>query len=312
MCKNIFVLFAILFLYSTELTAQNDYTQKIAKEIQNGNKDQALIYIDEAIKLYPDNISFLDIKAVMLYETGKIDESLDAYFKLLNIDSTLFNPYIMIGYIFENKKKNYDKAINYYVKSLPYATDDSLMGISFYTLGRINYNLNKMDYSYTYLKKAAEYDSLNLEVLITLGAVCDELKKEEEAFIHLNKVLRLNPNNVKAYNNIGFIYLDKGDFKMAIKYFDKIIALKNNEAFAFNNRAFCNLKLGNLKKALADVNTSIELDPENAYAYRNRGLIFIEMDEEKKACINFSTAIEKGFSLNYGEEVEQLKIKYCK
>ena len=116
-----------------------------------------------------------------------------------------------------------------------------------------------------------------------------------------------------AYNNIAyFIKIDSKDYKGAIELFDKSLALKPDFAFGYSNRGFCKLQLGDIVGATKDLNKSINLDPNNSYALKNFALIKIKEKKIKEACSYLQQANEKGYSIEYDEDVNDLLKANCK
>ena len=103
----------------------------------------------------------------------------------------------------------------------------------------------------------------------------------------------------------------KGKNKEALPYFDKAVQIDPTDPLCYSNRAYSKYKLGAHLAALADINLSIKLYPTNSYAFRNRALIYQALKEDKKACEDIDQALALGFTKMYGEEVEELKKKYC-
>jgi len=116
-----------------------------------------------------------------------------------------------------------------------------------------------------------------------------------------------------AYNNTAyFVKIDMKDYKGAIELFDKSIQLKPDFAYAYSNKAFCKLQLGDIAGASKDIQKSLELDPNNSYAYKNYALIKLKQNKNSDACAYLKTANEKGYSLQYDEEVNELLKANCK
>ena len=60
-----------------------------------------------------------------------------------------------------------------------------------------------------------------------------------------------------------------------------------------------------------DINRSLKLYPQNSYALRNRALVYLAMNNKIKACEDLHESLKQGFTLMYGDEVENLAKENC-
>lgn len=80
--------------------------QLINYYISTGNSEDAITYIDFAIKEKPDNVSLYTAKGATYEKLGKQEEAIDVYKKSIIIDSTQFTPYYNLGVIYFNRGVN--------------------------------------------------------------------------------------------------------------------------------------------------------------------------------------------------------------
>ncbi|WP_338760766.1 tetratricopeptide repeat protein [Bernardetia sp. ABR2-2B] len=254
--------------------------------------------------------SYID-KANEKIEKKEYKEALDILSFAISEMPDSMNLYSMRGSLFQAFKL-YDKAILDY--SLGIEKAYNLKNKAFFLSNRGEMKVYIMDYegAYNDFIQAIETDSTNLDALNNLAAVCDEVNKPNETLKYLNQVIKVDSNYVPAYVNIGFKYQVMGKYQESIKFFDKAIKLAPNKPLGYSNRSYSKFKIGDIKEALEDVNYSIELFPTNSYAYKIRALILIEKNKLKKACADLKIAKELGYANQYGNEVAELKAKYCK
>ena len=165
--------------------------------------------------------------------------------------------------------------------------------------------------AYDDLIQAYRWDTTNVAVLVNLGSACDELGKSDESVMYLMKAIEQDSTCYLAYINLGFHYQTKGEHQLAIDFFDKSLSIEENDPVSLNNRSYSKLQLGDVDGAMEDVSASLKGYPENSYAYRNRALIYLRMNKKNKACADLETAVEKGFTEEYGNEVEKLLKEHC-
>ncbi|MBK9175819.1 MAG: tetratricopeptide repeat protein [Flavobacteriales bacterium] len=143
------------------------------------------------------------------------------------------------------------------------------------------------------------------------AAVLDDLGRPDEAKTIYLKLHAQKPEEVVILNNLGFLASNQGDHAEAMRWFDKARKLTPDDAVVLNNLAYAQLRIGSVDEALRNVQRSIKLYPANSYAHRNLGLVWQAKKEKGKACDAFEEAISRGFTAQYGPEVEQLRREYC-
>lgn len=134
--------------------------------LENEKNEEALLYLDEAIKNDPNNASFYYAKGVLYSKTGKFEESVSYYNQSLEKDPNNFNTLYNLGVLYYNKgvdktnesndikdMKMYDiakaEANSYFENSLPFMeraavvnpTDKEVLT----SLKGLYYRFNKMD-----------------------------------------------------------------------------------------------------------------------------------------------------------------------
>jgi tetratricopeptide (TPR) repeat protein len=284
------------------------------KAIEYKNKKDfpaALVKIDAALKIDSSNYDYLTAKAECLLELKRYQESFDLLTKTIGLYPKKSLPYNNRGHLLITIQE-FDYAIADFTSALAIAESDTIKNMLM--VNRAAAKLNKRDFegAYTDLKWSYDFDSTNIATLIDLAAICDEVGRGNETLPYLFRVIQLDSTSFPAYGNIGFKYQEMGDYKKAITYYNKVLELKPDEPLGYSNRSYNKYKLGDLKGAYADINRSIALYPANSYAYRIRALIAIEDKKTANACADIQKALDLGFTKMYGDEMENLKKKYCK
>jgi tetratricopeptide (TPR) repeat protein len=297
-------------VYCFAQSAEDYYKQ--ADELSKNDKcDEAMRMINKALLLDSMNAEYYNLKAGCLQELKRYKESFAVYTK--GIEK---NP--KESFLYNNRGNllltiaEFDYAVRDFSRAIDLATNDSVRRYSY--TNRAAAKLSKRDFisGYNDLMTAYHMDSTDVATLINLGSVCDEIGKGDETLKYLLKAVELDPKAIGAYGNIGFKYQELGQYEKAIEYFNKILEMDPKEPLAFSNRSYNRYKLGDIKGAMEDINKSILIYADNSYAYRIRALIYIEMKDYDKACADLNKALDKGFTVTYGDEVNQLIKKYCK
>jgi len=202
------------------------------------------IEIDKIISLFKEN-NFLDAKklcekvennflndtnfyvlyGVILFQLGKITESIEKFDKSILIDPKNSDAFYNRGNAF-SKIQDFEKAISSFDNSI---------------------NLDKN----------------NPEAYNNKGSVFLELNNFDEALNNFNKALEINPNNHSAKKNKAYLFEKKGDYKKSIhelseilkfdkKNFEIILRLANNYFF-----------LGQYDEALKKYNLAYEINKQH-------------------------------------------------
>lgn len=272
----------------SEAEADMDMALKISPEFlkafENKNKiffdsrqfDKIIVNSNKALELNPRDTQFLDWMSQAYIEKHEYDNALLFTDSILNISPDDISALRLKGVIYHRQKK-YDEAIK---------TESLILS-------------NKPNDPGALLNRSINYA---------------ELKEYQKAEDDNNFAAKVDTSlQYVAYNNTAyFIKISTKDYKGAIELFDKSISLKPDFAYAYSNRGFCKLQLGDLSGANKDILKSLELDPNNSYAYKNLALLRLKQNKTSEACANLKKANDKGYSIEYDEEVNELIKANCK
>ncbi|OHX66029.1 tetratricopeptide repeat protein [Flammeovirga pacifica] len=289
------------------------FSQVGYKEYYGISKEKAEYLID-SLSQYEhttkeEKIEFGFNKSYLYKHSKQLDKAINEISELILFYPKDYDLYdLRSNYYQDNGQHN--KAVQDLSIALLYAPDTAFLNL--YVNRASAYSAQqKFQKAYDDLQKAIKIDSTDTGVLNNLGAISDELGRPEEAFIYFNKIIKLEPDFMPGYLNLGFKYQLIGEHEMAIEMFDKVIESDQYLGLSFNNRSYSKLKLGDIKGAFDDVSVSLYVDDSNSYAYRNLALIYIEMKDFDSACKAIEESINKGFIQRYGNEIIDLKNKYC-
>jgi tetratricopeptide (TPR) repeat protein len=162
------------------------------------------------------------------------------------------------------------------------------------------------------IDKGLELDPGNWGLLTNKAAHLDEMGRADEAKTIYLQLHVMRPDELAILNNLGFLTSRQGEQGEALEWFAKAQRVAPDDAVVLNNLGYAQLMNGRTDEALRNVQRSIKLNAANSYAYRNLGLIWKEKGERDKACTAFEQALTKGFSAQYGPEVENWRKEYCR
>ena len=158
--------------------------------IDNGNYDEAFLYLNRALKMDPQKAYLRMNLANVLFLQSKPDEAISKYREILQTDT-------------KNADVNYNLA---YVMS---------------TQGRL-------DKAVLLYKETLKIDPEYAKAHYNLGDIYLDQGKITEAFMHYAETIKIKPDYVQAYNKIGLIMFKQGKFNKARVFFSKAIQIDPN------------------------------------------------------------------------------------
>ena len=90
-----------------------------------------------------------------------------------------------------------------------------------------------------------------------------------------------------------------------------MLIFDDKDPIFLNNYGFNKHKMGFSDEGIRFIQASLQIKPDNSYAYRNLAMINIDNGELETACDNLKKAKELNFYTKYGNEVNELSVKYC-
>ena len=168
-----------------------------------GDYSEALVYINNAIKLKPENCH------ILYNDRGFIQQSLNLY----------------------------DHALKSYKESIKIKSDFSL---AYLNMGNVYNSLDDHDNAEKAYKKAIKISPNFLQAYSNLGILYESLHKLNQAEKTFKLILSIDPNYIAAYNDIANIYRAQGHFDKAENYYNKVLAI--NPKVASTHRMLVHLK----------------------------------------------------------------------
>jgi superkiller protein 3 len=166
--------------------------------LYSDDPSKALEIVDKYLKNNPEDIYYMNTKALLLNRLGKYNEAIELYDKVLKTAPTYIDP-------LNNK------------------------AIALANLGRYQEAIELFD-------KAIAKDPNNVDALNNKGAALDSLGRYQEAIEYYDKVLAIDPNDTYALNNKGAALDSLGRYQEAIEYYDKALGTKPIEDIQYSNK----------------------------------------------------------------------------
>ncbi len=232
-------------------------------------------------------------KALKFHQTGKLDDALALYKKVLKEQPENVDTLYLLGAL-NRQTGNLDEALVLLKKSLVLKPDNAIahndLGSALHALGRFSEAI----ISY---KQATILMPLNAELHNNLGAALQELEKFDEAILSCRHAIALDPKLAKAHNNLGIALTKQHKLDDAMKCFNRAIALKTDYAEAYYNLGHTLHKSDRFDEAIEAYKRAISIKPHYAKAYYNLGnsLKVLNRVSEAVTCYKQSIAIKPDY-----------------
>jgi tetratricopeptide (TPR) repeat protein len=287
---------------------------------------------------YAQGINQFD-KGVGLFNDEDYSKALTAFKKYQKKNDGLTVKFYIASCYFKMEDFNISK--DRFIEIINLYKDVEEIGWSMVNLGTCYRELNQIDSATYHYKKAGELYPLcgSFFNLAQLYYSLDEFAKAKEQY---NIALKYDSTNALYYIKRQEINFILNDYKSALedmllaREYDSKFYSAINEAFChsmmenyaradsvfmlvfndkdplfLNNFGFNKHKMGNTEEGLNLIQKSLKISPNNSYAYRNLAMIYIDQNDTVSACEHLLKAKELKFYTNYGNEVNELIIKFC-
>ena len=246
--------------------------------IQNEAPEIALDSYRKVLKANPYNRDILAKIATVIqtYFKENIDEAIDCYTRLLEIEPQNSHAYYELGHLYLDKNEKMNAA-NAFKLALKYDSNNAFIHNSLaYSLIQLGLN----DEAIEHYKEAINLNPDNEWTAIVaqaLGTVYMEIKHNPEAAIAMYQTgLVLNPKSADIYISMGDVFAQTGDNDLAIKHYCDAIKVDEN---SFDGYTKCAMALWNndyLEEAIIAYNKALKINPDSAIVYNNLGVIYLD------------------------------------
>lgn len=277
-----------------------------SERYENNRRDEALIYLDEALNKYGECSSTFDtsdgfrLRGDIYRITGQFDLAIKNYNCSIQQDESEPRSFQGRGNTFAYKqlsadaKKDYDNAILLYTKQLEVNPNDydSWRNRGFTYIATQEYAKAIDDF-----QKALDLRPESGAAYRDLGYSYRLSKRFDEAVNTLLKAVSICTQDWDAYTNLGLAYLErddssKRDLDSAYRAFSKAIESYSDYAPARKSRGFLLIRMNRAQLAVDDFQKLIETNPNDPVAYRDLGYALRLSGQFDSSITQLSIALE--------------------
>jgi tetratricopeptide (TPR) repeat protein len=274
--------------------------------LDKSDYDRAIADFDQAIKLDPEFVEFLNDRGLGFYKMGQYDRAIadfDQALKLRRSFITLSNR----GLAYQAKGE-YERAIQDYDDAITivpsYADALNNRGDAYRSKGELDRAIADYDraialrpgHAGAIASRRLAYQSkgqtgANLESVSPLKAAGDPTDSRPTGRATAPLPAWPSQDAFSLYNQ-GRTFLSQKDYDRAIAQFDEAIKLDPKYILAFNARGLAYAGKSRHDDAIADYDRAIALDPDYAAGYLNRANAYRSKGRDDRAIVDFDRAIE--------------------
>lgn len=263
--------------------------------IRRNKMDSAVDCYKKALEANPNNRDVL-IKLATVTQTyfpENIDDTIDYYNKLLEIEENTAQIYYELGHLYLKKM---DKVHSIVAFKLALEKDCEN---PFYnnSLAYAYVQAELFDEAIEHYQKAIklnpdkEWTSI---VCQALGSIYHQIKGNSEAAIaSFQAGAILDPQNSEIYLSLGDVYMAENDLDNAIRAYCDSINIDSSDYRAYAKTGIALWEKDYLEEAIVAYHRAIELNPEYEIAHNNLGVIYLDgIGTPDEALSYFKTAVE--------------------
>ncbi len=246
--------------------------------IEDGDYEQAIFALDQALQTDPNLVEALYFKAEALRLSGNISEAIKSYDETLKLDWEYAAPYLGRGRALlerndEIAEQDLDRAIEY----------DPLFVEAYEELGAFYERMTYWQRMETTMEEALSVGARSPQVLIYLSNAELLLNKYQKALVYALEGSADDPTLLEGYLAVGRAFvalgidtLDNSYYPRAIWPLQTYVAYRSDDPRGWASLGRALLGAGQQEEALQVLNIAIELNDRNAPAYLARGILYTE------------------------------------
>lgn len=307
---SVLVISALLWtniVKASELTS--DYFDIATNYYNSNNCTKAIEYLDFILALEPDNAAAKTLKdkispsqprqenskpvedvsrpnTVQASENVVIIQTPQVNVEKIIYDSDYYNK---IGQEFYCKKE-YDKAIEYFYKSITINKNNAQ---AYNNLAMSYWLKNSPAMAIKYFKKANLVNKNYTQPLVNLASLYEHLGDKKSQAYYLERAIKLNPSDYLAYYLLGNYYRNSGKYPAAIENYKEVVKINPKFTQVYLNLAICFFETEDFNYTLLALNQYREFCPNSDFAFSlaaKASLALCHYDDAK-------TYIEKAISI---------------
>jgi tetratricopeptide (TPR) repeat protein len=273
----------------SQLNDIDSLLQDIDNVIASSMYEEALIRINKALEIYPNNLDIKANKGRTLILLGEYDEGAKLLDDNMQKDPTNLRTLEYMQIIFGDLLKDYDNALKYINRALEVSPNNSLF---LNKKGLMLYHQGKYQEAIYWYDKALEVEPKSENVLNNKGLALQDLGKYQEAIYWYDKALEINPKYSTTLGNKGILLVTVGNYKEAMEFADKALEVEPDNLEFLNLNALICQTIGEYEKVNNICDKILEIEPKNTTALNYKGIYCYRNGKYQEAIDYYDKALE--------------------
>jgi tetratricopeptide (TPR) repeat protein len=194
-------------------------------------------------------------RALMLRDSGRIDQSIQTIRKALQNDPQQADYYLYLGTFYEELDQ-YEKALDI-------------------------------------LSQGLSVDNRNVRLHFRVGVIQDKAGRKNDAIAAMKNVLELQPEDAEALNYLGYTYAELGiHLDEAENLVRSALRIKPNDGYITDSLAWVYYKQGRYEEALDWLKKAETLVPDDPVILEHLGDVHLKLKRQEKAIQYYQRSLE--------------------
>ena len=234
---------------------------------QAGNAQQAVILIDRAIQINPNEWRYHCGRGEVLLAVNQYTGAIAAFERALGLNGDAPEALFRLA-VTLHKTEELDRAIAVYQRLL--SVNPNLAEVHNH-LGSALQSAGRLSEAIAAFRQAVRLQPVNAEALNNLGSALHESGKSDEAIAAYNAALTFRPDSVPLYHNLGNVLATQKRFDEAAAALHRALALDPEFAAGWCSLAKVLSQQGQFDAAVDACRNAVKFDPDSAEAYTMLG-----------------------------------------
>ena len=266
-----------------------DILEKGKKLRQEGKLDEAIAFLNHALKLDPTSHLAYHQLGGILVQKGELEPAASSYHRAIDMNPNFpFAHYCLGKVLFKQNKL--DEALASVSKAIEL---NSNVASFHHQLGEILAKRGRLNKAIASFQKATELDPESLSSFQQLGDIFFKQGQLNQAISSYHQAVELNPNIALIHYNLAEAYKSKSEKNEAVKHYTKALQIE-----PFNNSAFIQLMFMQVTpEQLEDVADCYQKlshkDPSNPWVNVKLGDVLTRQNKIDEAITSYQAATRK-------------------
>lgn len=255
---------------------------------QLGQFDVAVAWIEEALRIMPDNVLFHTNLGNALKNLGRWQDASQQYQQALQLDPQYAEAHNGLAGVYY-KQNDLNAALQHYAQAVNLQPDYLAAHLN---LGALFLRQGNFAAAYKQYGNVLQLYPDSAMAHYQLANLCLARDELNEAVQHYQVVLQQQPEHVEALNNLAVTLLKQNKISEASANFNKALTLDSQHKDARSNLAALLLQEEQWAEAIWHYQLLLRLDPQNIEAHYNLGVAYMASGNLQDAIQEFDLVLQ--------------------